>query len=863
MHAFMGKEGVCGSAHRINCPSRAKSIGFTIQMSTGRRYRQSMHFSDPLPIDDVLEPLLLVLAQTSCAVLVAPPGAGKTTRVPLAILEAPWAAGKRILLLEPRRLAARAAADRLASHLNCPLGGVVGLRVRLENRIGPQTRLEVITEGIFTRMILDDPELADVAAVIFDEFHERSLDADFGLALALEAQQNFNPALRLLVMSATLDSARVADLLKSERVQEVPVIESAGRSYPVETRYRPRDPQQPVEDAVFSCILETVQEDEGSILVFLPGQAEITRVAARLSDRYSDDPILIAPLFGVMDPHAQDQAIKPCPAGRRKIVLATSIAETSLTIEDVRIVIDSGLSRVPRYEPDLGLTRLETVRVSRASADQRRGRAGRVAAGVAYRLWSEAADGALEPFQKPEILTSDLSSLLLDCAAWGEQNPRRLAFLDPPPEPALKEAGALLTALGAFDASGRITSLGSAIRSFGLSPRLATMIMRAETHGQAAEAALLSALLSERGFGGDDIDLAHRFERAQRDPSPRAKKIKRLAADWAQRAHHLAKQDRDKAAPALSLGSLLAFAFPDRLAKARSKGGQFLLANGRAAQVPETSALAGQPWLVVAEIVGKAQAARIVSAVSITLPDIETHPAVMIETQNILSFDKQARAMRFRERRQLGAISVSERMLPVPQSSASAAVLAAGIAGLGLDCLPWTKALRLWCARIGFLRQVDATWPDLSEQALLKDDMDWLVPYLEGVTALEQALQAQLDHHQLRDLDKQAPAVFVAPTGQAHPIDYGGEQGPVLAIRVQELFGLQQHPALAGGKIPLTLHLLSPAHRPIQITRDLPGFWKGSWAAVKSEMKGRYPKHVWPDDPAHSLPTLRAKPRGS
>ena len=822
-----------------------------------------MRFTDPLPIDDVLDPLLQTLEAGTRAVLVAPPGAGKTTRVPLALLDAPWAAGKRILVLEPRRLAARAAAQRLAETCDGQLGGIVGLRVRLESRIGPKTRIEVITEGIFTRMILDDPELADVAAVVFDEFHERSLDADLGLALVLEAQQNFNSVLRILVMSATLDGARVAGLLQNSKI-----IESEGRSYPVETRYRPRDPQQSVDDAVYTAIMEALSQDEGSLLVFLPGQAEIIRMASRLADVERDGRILVAPLYGVMDPKAQDQAIKPCLQGRRKIVLATSIAETSLTIEDVRIVIDSGLSRVPRYEPDLGLTRLETVRVSRASADQRRGRAGRVAAGIAYRLWAEAADGALEPFQKPEILTSDLSALLLDCAAWGEHDPRRLVFLDPPPEPALKEANAMLVALGAFDPQGRMTDLGAAIRSFGLSPRLAAMIMRASAYGQAEEAALLAALLSERGFGGEDVDLAHRFERAGRDSSPRAKAIRRLAADWVKTAQR-SQQDPPQKLPALSLGSLLAFAFPDRVAKARTVHGQFLLANGRAAQLPETSALARQPWLVVAEIVGKAQSARIVSALAISLSEIEIHPVLHILQQESLSFDKQARALRNREKRQLGAITLSERMLPVAQNSEGPAVLAAGIASVGLACLPWTKALQFWCARIEFLRSMDATWPDCSEAGLLQNNMGWLLPYLDGVASvaeisasqLEQALQNRLDHAQKRELDKQAPAFCLAPTGQSHAIDYGGEEGPVLSIRVQELFGLKQHPSLAGGKIPLTLHLLSPAHRPIQITRDLPGFWKGSWAAVKSEMKGRYPKHVWPDDPANTAPTTRVKAR--
>jgi ATP-dependent helicase HrpB len=828
-----------------------------------------MRFSDSLPIDDVLDPLLQALQSNRCAVLVAPPGAGKTTRVPLALREAAWVGDKKILVLEPRRLAARAAALRLAENADGTLGGLVGLRVRLESRISDKTRIEVITEGIFTRMILDDPELTGVAAVVFDEFHERSLDADLGLALALEAQQHFNPDLRLLVMSATLDGGRVADLL-----QGAPVLVSEGRSYPVETRYRPREAQQSVEDAVFAVIREAVQQEQGSILVFLPGQAEIIRMAAQLDDSFSaqaalKSSILVAPLYGSMDPKAQDQAIKPCAQGRRKIVLATAIAETSLTIEDVRIVIDSGLARVPRYEPDLGLTRLETVRVSRASADQRRGRAGRVAAGIAYRLWAEAADGALEPFQKPEILTTDLSSLLLDCAVWGEYEPRRLSFLDPPPEAALSEARSLLRSLGAWDESGRLTELGRAIRAFGLPPRLAGMILQAAGFGQAQEAALLAALLTERGFGGDDLDLAVRFERAQRDPSPRAKTIRRLAADWTKTA----EQNRTgppSQAGSFSLGGLLAFAYSERVAKARGAQGAFLLANGRAGQVPDFSPLSRAPWLVVAELTGKAQSARIVSACQISPEAVETHPVLRVEKQEVLAFDRQARAVRNKERRQLGAILLSERMLPVGGDERVPKVLAQGVSALGHAALPWTKALLYWCARIEFLRNMDATWPDCSEQGLLKDGMVWLQPFLGGLTAvadltpslLEQALLYRLDGAQQRALEKEAPPFFVAPTGQSHAIDYTGAEGPVLSIRVQELFGLKVHPSVAGGKIPLTLHLLSPAHRPIQITRDLPGFWSGSWSAVKSEMKGRYPKHVWPDDPAAAMPTTRAKPRG-
>ena len=829
-----------------------------------------MRFSDPLPIDDVLETLVESLAHKNRAVLIAPPGAGKTTRVPLALLDQTWSKGKRILVLEPRRLAARAAAQRLAEQVGGQVGGTVGLRIRLESRIGPQTRIEVITEGIFTRMILDDPELSDVAAILFDEFHERSLDADLGLALALDVQNTLNPALRLLVMSATLDGGRVSQLL-----HDADVIQSEGRSFPVTTRYRPRDPQHSVEDAVFSTLLEAVQQDQGSVLVFLPGQAEILRLARRLAAEKRLSEFLIAPLYGNLDPHMQDQAIKPCGQGRRKLVLATAIAETSLTIEDVRIVIDSGLSRVPHYEPDLGLTRLKTVRVSRASADQRRGRAGRVQAGIAYRLWAEAADGALEPFHKPEILTSDLSAFLLDCAVWGEYQPQRLGFLDPPPEPALKEAQALLKDLGAFGADGRLTDLGKAIRAFGLPPRLASMIVQAHFYGQAEQAAWLAAVLSERGFGGDESDLSQRVEKAQRDQSPRGKILKRLVADWVKTAQRHATpvlpKGSDLTAQPLSLGGLLLFAYPERLAKARQSGGAYLLANGRAAHLPEGSALGASVWLVVAELSGQAQAARLLSAVPISQSEVETHPFLHVATEQNLSFDRQARALRHREKKTVGAITLSERMLPIAAQHEAASCLAAGLVSLGLASLPWTKSLQFYCARNEFLRSIDATWPDFSEAGLLQDGMSWLVPYLYGLTAvadltsgqLEQALVNRLDHRQKKKLDLEAPPVFVAPTGQSHAIDYGGADGPVLAIRVQELFGLKEHPSLAGGKIPLTLHMLSPAHRPIQITRDLPGFWKGSWAAVKSDMKGRYPKHVWPDDPANTAPTTRAKPRGS
>jgi len=824
-----------------------------------------MIFQNSLPIDEVLDELTGALRSGRNAVLVAPPGAGKTTRVPLALLDGAWRGDKRILVLEPRRLAARSAAMRMASELGEALGDRVGLRVRLGSQIGPKTRIEVITEGIFTRMILDDPELASVAAVLFDEFHERSLDADLGLALALDAQRNFNPDLRIVVMSATLDGARVAGLL-----DDAPVIRSEGRSFPVETRYRGRDPSKRIEDEVVACVQYALAHDEGSILVFLPGQGEIIRTANRLQELIKNPAILVAPLYGAMDAAAQDLAVRPCPHNRRKIVLATSIAETSLTIEDVRIVIDCGLSRVPRYEPDIGMTRLETVRVSRAAADQRRGRAGRTAPGIAYRLWEEAAQGALEPFQTPEIMAADLSSLVLDCAAWGEHDPRRLSMLDPPPLPALTEARLLLTALDALMDDGRLTGIGAKIRALPLPPRLGRMIISAQEQDNVSMAVEIAAVLTERGLGGDGLDVAHRIEQFRRDRGSRAQDMRRLGDQWVRMVGGQVSRDRSPV-ERFEVGAVLALAFPDRIAKARGPVGTFLMANGRAASVPPHDGLAQCDYLAIAEVTGRASAARILAAAPLEMADIERVFAASIKRQERLVFEREALALRCRAVQTLGALTLSERMLPVPDSEAAALCLARGIAETGVACLPWSKHLKQWRDRVEFLRRVDPVWPDLSDDGLQADGAAWLVPHLRGIGSvarlpadrLDQAVRDLLDWSLRKRLDQDAPTHFMAPTGQAHPIDYEAEEGPVLAIRVQELFGLTAHPTIAGGRLALVLHLLSPAHRPIQITRDLPGFWRGSWAAVKSEMKGRYPRHVWPDDPAAAMPTMRAKPRGT
>jgi len=817
-------------------------------------------FEAPLPIDEALPRLTAALATANCAVLVAPPGAGKTTRVPLVLLDEAWTKDKKILVLEPRRLAARAAASRMAATLGEQVGDAVGLRVRFGSRISKRTRIEVVTEGVFTRLVLDDPSLDGIAAVLFDEFHERSLDADLGLALARDAQQGLRPDLKLLVMSATLDGARVAALLGN-----APVIKSEGRAYPVETRYLGRDTRAPVERQVADAIERALRAESGSMLVFLPGAGEIRRTETILKDRVREGDVDIVALYGALDAREQDRAISPSPPGRRKIVLATSIAETSLTIEGVRIVIDSGLSRVPRYEPDVGLTRLETVRVSRAAADQRRGRAGRTEPGVSYRLWDEPQTSSLEPYTRPEILSADLSSFVLDMAHWGAADPAKLAFLDAPPLAALAEARALLKEIGALDADGRITDEGRKLRSLPLPPRLARMVVAAAAEGSGALAATIAALLTERGLGGNDVDLRHRLDNFRRDRSPRAEDARAMVKRW------VASAGAGKNTDEHNVGSLLALAYPDRIAKNRGTGGAFLLANGRGGMVDPASPLAREPFLAVAELTGAAAASRIVLAAPVEVAEIEARFAGQIEDRSEVAFDAASASLRARRRLRLGALVLSEQTKPVAPDSESAGLLAEGIAGLGVGKLPWTKAQLQLRNRVMFLRRAEGDeWPDLSDATLASTSAEWLAPFLTGKTALSQigaddltaALDALIPWNLRKRLDAEAPTHFTAPSGSHVPIDYEVEEGPKLAIRVQELFGLSVHPTIAGGRVPLLIELLSPAHRPVQVTRDLPGFWRGSYRDVKTEMRGRYPRHPWPDDPMKAPATRRAKPRG-
>ena len=826
-------------------------------------------FDTPLPIDAVLDDLARTLDGHNVAVLVAPPGAGKTTRVPLALLDAPWAANKKIIVLEPRRIAARASAERMAHTLGERVGETVGYRVRFGSKVSRATRIEVVTEGIFSRQILGDPELTGVAAVLFDEFHERSLDADLGLALARDAQTGLREDLRILVMSATLDGARVARLLG-----DAPVVASEGRAFPVETRYLGRKADAPVERQMADAIATSLRADPGSVLAFLPGAAEIRRTQNFLTERVHDASIEIVPLFGALDASVQDRAIAPPPKGHRKVVLATSIAETSLTIEGVRIVVDSGLARVPRYEPDIGLTRLETVRASRAAVDQRRGRAGRTEPGVCYRLWDEPQTASLAAYTQPEILSADLSSLVLDLAQWGVADPASLAFLDSPPAPALKEARELLRELGALDIDGRITDEGRSLRALALPPRLARMIVDSHRLGAGRAAAEIAAVLTERGLGGDQVDLDVRLEAFRRERSQRAEAARNQATRW---AAQVAADDkglaRGEGLP--SNGVMLAFAFPDRVAKNRGNG-SFVLANGRGAAIEPTAALSRAPYVAVAELTGTAMQGRILLAAPITQGEIEARFADQIETADEVSFDRGSVALRARRKKSLHAITLSEAPLALEPSEQTARIFADGLIAAGLDQLPWSKPIKQWRDRVMFLRAAEAAssdnpWPDLSDEALKAQRETWLVPALLDKTSLKafsagdlsEALHALLPWSLRARLDKEAPTHFEAPTGTQLAIDYEAEQGPTIAVRLQELFGLTSHPSIARGAIPLVLELLSPAHRPVQVTRDLPGFWRGSYAAVRSDLRGRYPRHPWPEDPASALPTRRVKPKGT
>lgn len=805
-----------------------------------------------LPIHVVLEPLKAALASGNAVVLAAPPGAGKTTVVPLALLDQPWLGSGKVLVLEPRRLAARAAAERMASTLGEGTGETVGYRTRLQSRVGPSTRIEVITEGVFTRMILDDPALEGVGAVLFDEFHERSLDADLGLALARETQGVLREDLRLLVMSATLDIAGVSRLLDG-----APVIEAEGRVFPVETVYLGRNPVERLEDATARAVVQALSAQTGSVLVFLPGQGEIHRTARALADRLRDPAVEVVALYGALDKVEQDRAVEPTAPGRRKVVLATSVAETSLTIEGVRVVIDSGLSRVPRFEPASGLTRLATVKVSRSSAEQRRGRAGRTEPGVCYRLWDEEQTRGLVAHQRPEILEADLTAFALDLARWGSRTTDGLALLDTPPTGAFAEARKVLERLGALGETGDLTAHGRRLTRIPLPPRLAHLAATASDAGDALTGARIAAVLSEPGLGGTDVDLRERLRTFERDRSPRARDAMKLAERWARASGGGQGGEVD-------VGALLVEAFPERAAKARGKPGEVLLASGRGAFLDPVDPLAREPWLAVAELGGGDARDRIRLAAPVDLEALEDR----IEIEDRLARTPSGR-MELRRVRRLGAIVIDEKAMGAPDRATITAALKSEVEREGLASLRWGERSAALRARLTFLAGVDEGWPSTSDEALLAAREVWLWPLLDdvqslaGITdaALEQGLRGLVSWDRQRALDDLAPSRLDTPLGSA-AIDYAAEGGPRVDIRVQELFGLKTHPTVGRGT-PLTLALLSPARRPIQMTKDLPGFWAGSWKDVRADMRGRYPKHPWPEDPANAEATSRAKPRGT
>lgn len=808
----------------------------------------------PLPIDTALPPLRTALAQRGRAVLQAPPGAGKTTRVPLALLDEPWLGRSKVVMLEPRRIAARAAAGHMASLLGEKAGDTVGYRIRMDRRIGPDTRIEVVTEGILTRMLQDDPALEGVGAVIFDEFHERSLNADLGLALALETAA-LRDDLRLLVMSATLDGGPVARLLG-----DAPVVTSEGRAYPVETRHLPPRPGEAIEDAVARAVRDALAEETGSLLVFLPGAREIRRVQAKLAGL--GDGVVVAPLYGDLPAAAQDQAIRPAPAGTRKVVLATNIAETSLTIEGVRVVIDSGLARAPRFDPRTGMSRLETVTIARAAADQRRGRAGRTEPGVCWRLWAKAGEGAMAPFDPPEILVADLAPLALELALWGGDD---LAWLDSPPAAALAQARALLADLGAIDADGRPTAHGKAMARLPLHPRLAHMVLRAKAKGIGGTAAELAAILEGRR-PSPETDLRASIEALHRDRGdPGVARLREAARDIARR-FGLKGGGGDA-------GALLALAYPDRVARRRpGSRGSFLLANGRGAALRESDPLAAAEYLAVAETDDAGREARILAAAPLDETTLEAVLGDRIAWVETVAWDSAEQAVAARRQRRLGALVLADAALPNPDPAAVATALLEGVRRLGLDALPWRDGAVALRRRTGFARALEGeAWPDWSDAALTETLAEWLGPHLGGMRRrsdldrldLAQILSTSLGWEQQRALDALAPATIPIPSGRRAALDYADPAQPVLAVKLQEMFGQAETPRVGGGRVPVAIHLLSPAGRPLQVTRDLAGFWAGSYAEVRKDMRGRYPRHPWPDDPLAAPATARAKPRGT
>ena len=804
------------------------------------------------PVDAVIAHLSEVLAKRSCALLVAEPGAGKTTRVPLKLLDDPWLEGQKIVMLEPRRLAARAAARRMAETLEQEVGHTVGYTVRLDRKVTTATRIEVVTEGILTRRLQSDPELSGVGLVIFDEFHERSLDGDLGLALMLDVQRNLREDLRILVMSATLDAVRV-----STHLHGAPVIDAPGRMFPVDTRYLDKAQRQTVSVDAVRAVRRALDETDQSILVFLPGEAEIRRTEEALNNSALPKGTVVRPLYGAMGFADQDAAIRPSPPGERKIVLATTIAETSLTIDGIGAVIDTGFKRAPRFDPSSGMTALETIRVSLASANQRRGRAGRLGPGVCYRLWPEAEMRALTPHDQPEIFVADLAPLVLELAAWGVSDAGALPWLDPPPPAAFAQAQDLLKRLEAIDATGKITSLGRTMVKLPLHPRLAHMVVR----GASTLAADLAAMLSERdGLGRS----------AGADITSRLEQVRGPARD---RLRQTAKQIRQiagiKDGPSeLSAGVLVALAFPDRIAQRRGGDRRYRLSGGGGAILPEHDGLAVHDFLAVATTDGASGDQKIFLAAPLSLAEIENEFGDLIEARDGVAWDSRTKAVSSSKSRRLGALVLEEKPSASADPSLITEAMAQGVAEMGLSSLSWSEAARAFRDRVQFLRRLlpEDGWPDLSDDALLASLRHWLTPYLAGISRkahlerldMHQILQTMVPHDLLRHMDKLAPVRIEVPSGADIRIDYDTETDPILRVRLQEMFGLAKTPSIANGRAQLRIELLSPAGRPLAVTQSLETFWSNGYPSVRADMRGRYPKHSWPDDPLNTAPV---KPR--
>ncbi|WP_442602242.1 ATP-dependent helicase HrpB [Paenibacillus sp. KN14-4R] len=858
---------------------------------------------EQLPIQTILPQLKETFGASSNVVLVAPPGAGKSTQVPLALLDEQWLGGSRILMLEPRRLAARSVARYMAASLGEQVGETVGYRVKLDTKVGPRTRIEVITEGVLTRMIQSDPALEGVGVVIFDEFHERNLHADLGLALCLQAQAVLRDDLRILVMSATIEAEPVADLMGG-----APIVMSSGRSYPVETRYlgsvtngvrasgvlgvsRTQEMEALVTRAVQS-IQTALRDEEGDILVFLPGAGEIRRVEQRLRTCSLDTNIRIAPLYGNLPQEAQDLAIMPCRKGERKIVLATSIAETSLTVDGVRIVIDCGLMRVPRFCVRTGMMRLETVQVSRASADQRQGRAGRQQAGVCYRLWTEQEDQHLAPRRTPEILEADLASVSLELALWGVTNPTELQWLDPLPEAAFRKAQALLWELGALDEQGLITEHGKQMAGLGAHPRLAHMMLRAMPLQLGELACELAALLGERdiirgqgSFANSDLrirlEILRRWRAMERTELSDSYSIQGYEVDLAacrrvaiesdnwKRMLQVLKLGEADGFSADACGLLVAFAYPDRIAQRRMNGNGFLLRNGRGAVLTQLQPLSNEAYLAAAQVENLDTQSRIHLAAPVELRTLEKHFGDQIEQKIEVAWNREVQAVRARKQTRLGAFNLQDVQLSAPDPEAILSALLQGVIEEGIEILPWNRSSRQYLDRLRFMHMHDKEWPGVSDEALLAELEDWLAPHIFGMKSrsdlqrlnMNHVLESMLTWEHQRTLEKQAPTHYTVPSGSRIPIDYSDLRAPVLAVRLQEMFGLTDTPRIARGRVALTLHLLSPAQRPVQVTQDLASFWRGTYFEVRKDLKGRYPKHYWPDDPLVAMPTNRVRPR--